>query len=154
METNNQVTNQSNKKKRRTRGRKNKNTHKVFILTCDGQIIPQENWSFSSSITPKFMLTLLVDDNGRDLRLPINPFASFIKNQMLVGDCVVLVENELIYSTIQDFLEIRFHEMNSKPKIDWIARDAEHRRLLIRRVNEMRAQGQEVIFLQSDTVYS
>ena len=141
---------------RKKRGVK-KNTHKVFILTCDGRIIPQDNWSRSSTTTYDFlpinlgeiMVTLLVDDNGRHLGLPINPFASFIKNGMLVGDCVVLMEDkEHLYETIQEFLEIRLDEMNSKPPINWIERDAENTRLLMARVNEMRSSGQSVIFLK------
>ena len=116
-----------------------KDTYKVFILSCNGEITRDDNWRFSPYTTYEFYerednfglgfeVTLAVDENGRNLNLQINEFASFIKDGMLLGECIVKPRYEHNCDAIYEVLQRGLAEMNSNPKIDWIARDEENYR--------------------------
>ena len=87
----------------------NKQGHEVIILYCDESFSIEDNWIFSPSTIYEFYLrpdnfnfdvTLVVNGNGLNLNLPVNRFASFIFGSMIVGECVIMFENEVIIDFI------------------------------------------------------
>ena len=109
---------------------------KAFKINCEGKVKRFQNWKPSSSITYEyvgvnlgdFRWKFLIDENGRAKGLEINYLASFIKNQMILGDCIVIADNKAneVYNHVYDFLLSTFEFINSQPQINWVARDEEN----------------------------
>ena len=104
--------------------------HKVIILYCDESFSIEDNWIFSPSTTYEFYLrpdnfnfdvTLVVNGNGLNLNLPVNRFASFIFGSMIVGECVIMFENEVIIDFIILELYRRLNLMNVTERVDLIS---------------------------------
>ena len=107
----------------------NKQGHEVIILYCDESFSIEDNWNFSLSTTYAFYkrpanfnfdVTLVLNENGRNLNLPVNRFASFIFGSRIVGECVIMYDCLFVRDFIISELYRRLDLMNITLRVDLI----------------------------------